>query len=119
MSCYEKLKVIRCKVDSKTDVYDLEKKFSELFTNKPGGFSVAPVQDLEYIDYIYSEEYGVNCGEYGFARYLTEKESEKYLPMFKKIIPNIKANNLRCVEFCWYNCSEAKLYYDVGLEEFL
>ncbi len=37
----------------------------------------------------------------------------------KTIKPNVKADDLRAVDFCWYNCSEAPLYFDVCEEEWI
>lgn len=119
MSDYVREKVVRCKVDPKIDLYDLECEYSKLFTNKPGGFSVAPTEDSEYIDYIFEYEYGSSTGEYGIARYLTEKEIEEYIPIFKEIIPDVKADDLRCVDFCWYNCCEAPTYFEVNTEDWI
>lgn len=36
-----------------------------------------------------------------------------------QIYPDVRKEDLRAVEFCWYDCSEAPLYYDVNEEEWL
>lgn len=123
MSEYNHERVIRCKVNLKKlgieDIFDLEDLYSDLFGyGTINQFNVAPVEEMEYIDYILYNEYD-GMGEFGHARYLTESEQEKYLPIFKQIIPDVKANDLRAVDFCWYNCSEAPLYFDVCEEEWL
>ena len=117
MSEYKHKKVIRCKVDLKKlgieNIFDLEDLYPDLFGYRTiNQFNVAPVEEMEYIDYVLYNEY--DCmGEFGYARYLTEAEQEKYLPIFKQIISSVKADDLRAVDFCWYNCSESPLYFDV------
>ena len=37
----------------------------------------------------------------------------------KTIKPNVKADDLRAVDFCWYNSFEAPLYFDVCEEEWI
>ena len=122
MSDYEHEKVIRCKVDLKklgiSDIYDLEDMYPNLFGYGIEKFQIAPVDQLEYIDYVLFNEYD-DSYDFGYARYLTKKELEKYFPIFQQIIPNVQENDLRAVEFCWYNCSEAPLYFDVVYEEWL
>lgn len=123
MSDYYHERVIRCKIDLKKlgieSIFQMEDLYPNLFgygsINK---FNVAPVEEQEYIDYVLYNECD-DVGEFGAARYLTEPEQEKYLPIFKQIIPNVKADDLRAVDFCWYNCSEAPLYFDVYEEEWL
>lgn len=122
MSEYNHEKVIRCKVDLKKlgieDIFDIEDLYPDLFGGSINQFNVAPVEEMEYIDYVLYNEY--DCiGEFGYARYLTELEQKKYLPIFKQIISDVKADNLRAVDFCWYNCSEAPLYFDVCEEEWI
>lgn len=123
MSDYYHERVIRCKIDLKKlgieSIFQMEDFYPNLFgygsINK---FNIAPVEEQEYIDYVLYNECD-DVGEFGSARYLTEPEQEKYLPIFKQIIPNVKADDLRAVDFCWYNCSEAPLYFDVCEEEWL
>lgn len=108
MSDYQHERVIRCKVDLKKlgieDIFDLENLYPDLF-------GYGSINQLN-IDYVLYNEYD-NAGEFGYSRYLIEDEQEKYLPIFKQIIPSVKADDLRAVDFCWYNCSEAPLYFDV------
>lgn len=123
MSDYNHERVIRCKVDLKKleieDIFDLEDLYPNLFgCGTINQFNVAPVEEMEYIDYVLYNEYD-NAGEFGTSRYLTGAELEKYLPIFKQIISNVTADDLRAVDFCWYNCCEAPLYFDVCEEEWL
>ena len=57
-------------------------------------------------------------GDYGKIRSLYESEKEKYLPVFKQLDPEIDMNNVRLVEFCWYNGTEAPDYYNEVYDDF-
>ena len=78
---------------------------------KGGKFEIAPTEgdflDLVIVSHI------CDGGEYGNSRYLTDEEVNKYLPMFKEILPFARAEDMRYVTFSWYNCSEAPDYFDV------
>ena len=122
MSDYKYMRVIRCKIDMNkigvSSLWDLEDKFPELFDiSKSNYFEKAPVEEKNYLDYVLKSE--ISCGDWGKARYLTDNEENKYLPLFKQIYPDVEGKDLRAVEFCWYDCSEAPLYYDVVEEEWL
>jgi hypothetical protein len=97
-------------VDDDFDFY-LESTFPELFEyGTKGKFQRAPTTE-EFIDYVIDKEWDAD-GEYGKTRALTDNEKAKYLPIFRKVDPNINMDFVRLVEFCWYNCSEAPSYYD-------
>lgn len=81
-----------------------------------GKFQLSPTNE-PFIDYVIDYEYGA-CGEYGKTRALTEREKEKYLPVFQKIDPNVNMNFVRLVDFCWYNGCEAPDYYDEEKDDF-
>lgn len=124
MSDYRYMRVIRCKVDldkiSVSSLWDLEDKFLDLFDmNLPRYFEKAVVENDEYLDYVLESKIDDNGGDWGKSRYLTENEANKYLVLFSEIYPDVKRDDLRAVEFCWYDCSEAPLYYDVNEEEWL
>lgn len=123
MSVYEHMKVIRCKVDMDkigvSSLWDLEDKFPDLFDrNLPNYFEKAVVEEEDYLDYVYESKMD-DGGDWGRSRYLTDNEANKYLTLFSQIYPDVTRDDLRAVEFCWYNCSEAPLYYDVEEEEWL
>lgn len=103
MSDYQHEKVIRCKVDLKKlgieDIFDLENLYPNLFGyGSINQLNIAPVEEMEYIDYVLYNEYD-NAGEFGYSRYLTEDEQEKYLPIFKQIFSDVRADDLRAVDF--------------------
>jgi hypothetical protein len=127
MSDYVREKVLRvpvdrlnlCFTDEEMDDlgWSIEKRFSDIFGYADiGKFQFAPTYE-NFIDFVLDYEYGA-CGEYGKTRALTEREKEKYLPVFQKIDPDVNMDFVRLVEFCWYNCCEAPDYYDETKDDF-
>ena len=97
------------------DPYDLEEKFPK---TEFGKFCiegmVAYKSGYDYSRYVSLElysTYGVEDSDFGRSRFLTEKEQEKYVPLFNQIIPDLDPNKLKYVEFCYYNCCECQDYY--------
>lgn len=127
MSDYRHMRVIRCKVDMNkigvSSLWDLENKFSEfsdLFDmNFSRYFTKAPVEEENYLDYVLESKGSYNGGGWGKSRYLTDNEAAKYLTLFSMIYPDVERKDLRAVEYCWYDCSEAPLYFNVIEEEWL
>ncbi len=130
MSDYHRNKVLRVPFDKVglnpndyDDVgYDLWKKFGDMFYwngSSTGKFDIAPTEEF-FIDFVLESEYGADCGEWGKVRELTEVEMALYEPVFKKLYDNINMRDVRLVEYCWYNCSEAPGYYsmDKGKDPF-
>lgn len=73
-------------------------------------FQIAPTEE-SYIDYVLEYEYDADR-EYGKTRKLYDSEKAKYLPVFQQLDPDVNMDDVRLVEFCWYNCCEAPDYYD-------
>ena len=124
MSDSRYMRVIRCKVDMNkigvSSIWDLEDKFPELFDiSLPRYFAKAPVEEENYLDYVLESKVSYDDGDWGKARYLTDNEAVKYLALFSQIYPDVEIKDLRAVEFCWYDCSEAPLYFNVAEEEWL
>lgn len=122
MSDYCRCKVIRLKVSpaqlNVESLWDLENKFPELFKFTNGkGFEVAPTEK-DFIDYLLSSTYGEENSDFGRVRKLTEKEFLKYLPLFKILYPEVTIEDLRLVDYCWYNCAEAPDYFDESTDNF-
>lgn len=118
MSDYYHLKVIRMRADLERlgvdDIWDLEEKkeFKELFDSKQEHhMTIAPTEE-RFIDYVIFDRCE-GLGDFGFARMLTESEIQKYLPLFQQLDPTVKPDELRLVEYCFYNCSEAPDYFEV------
>ena len=120
MSDYNRMKVIRMRVNPSdfgcSDVYEISKlpKYKHLFAGreKINKFDVAPTEE-HFIDYILFDEYPSDSGDYGFARYLSDKELQKFIPLFKNFKEDVSKEDLRFVDFCWYTCCEAPDYFDV------
>lgn len=77
-----------------------------------GKFQIAPTEDF-FVDFVLNVDSGNS--DYGRTWELTSKEFEKYVKIFRSIIPEsepIPYDKLRLVEFCWYNASEAPNYFN-------
>ena len=113
MSDYSRSKVIRCRIKSEwnLDVWDLESAYPNKFKFPClNAFEVAPTEE-PFIDYVLFHSYGEESGDFGFTRKLEIEEIEQYLPLFKEIIPNCTSDDLRYVDYCFYNCTEAPDYF--------
>ena len=115
MSDYVKQKVLRVPAEkygfTGDDFWDLEYLRPDLFKyGKENSFQTAPTSEM-FIDYVLEYEYGAASVDYGKTRALTDREKEKYLPVFQQVIPEIDMDDVRLVEFCWYNGYEAPDYY--------
>ncbi|MBR2502716.1 MAG: hypothetical protein IKB62_01180 [Oscillospiraceae bacterium] len=122
MSDYVKQKVLRVPAEkygfTGDDFWGLEFKRPELFSyGKEKKFQTAPTSE-KFIDYVLEYEYGAASTDYGKTRALTDREKEKYLPVFQQVIPDINMDDVRLVEFCWYNGYEAPDYYDDEYDSF-
>lgn len=71
-------------------------------------------EENKFIDYILEYEYGSGKGDFGRSRYLSEKEKDKWVEIFRQILPEVDKDKLRIVEYCYYNSSEPQTYYDVA-----
>jgi len=66
-----------------------------------------------YIDWVYYHTYGEESGDWGNVRLLTEKEFNVIKPYFDKLCVNYKYEDLRLVDYCYYNCCEPPDYYEI------
>lgn len=130
MSVYKKEKVVRVRVDEDyikehlevEDILDIDtdERYEDLFNyGVVGKFQIAPTEDF-FIDYVINSEYVYDCGEYGKTRHLSETELTKYRDIFSKITSPelINDENIRVVEYCWYNCTECESYFDEVDDDF-
>ena len=122
MSDYRKEKVLRIPIEkcgiNKHMARALEGNHPDLFNMCADRyFQIAPTEG-DFIDYVLKSEIDDGYGEYGKVRELTFNEKVKYLPVFQQIIPNVNMNDVRLVEYCWYDCSEAPDYYDEADDPF-
>lgn len=130
MSDYQRIKVVRypvtrgelaqiVKSDEDDLGYLLEKKFPDLVEyDVPGKFYWGTTYPRTFLDYCVEEEYGADAGEWGKIRELTQNEKRKYGELFRQILPIVNEDDLRVVEYCYYNCSEAPDYYNIEDDPF-
>ena len=83
-----------------------------------GRFQWSPTYPRKFIDFVLDYEYDCD-GEYGKVRELYPSEKMKYLPIFQKVLPGLDTmDDVRLVEFCYYNGYEADDYYDLKDDPF-
>ena len=73
------------------------------------GFHVA-LTTRKFIDYVLKCEV-TEKESYGETRALTKSEREEYEPVFRELFPDIEMEQVRYVEFAWYDSTEAPDYY--------
>lgn len=98
-------------------IWCAERAFPELFSyGECGKFMFAPTYNT-FLDYVIDYEYGAN-GEYGKVRDLYEGEKAKYLSVFQEVLPNTNMDDVRLIEYCYYNGCEAPDYYKLEDDPF-
>lgn len=100
------------------DVWDCEPYLKELLGElydyrKKSHFSLECTDNGYYIDWVYYSTYGEESGDFGFVRLLTQKELDIIKPYFDKLGVTYKDEDLRVVNYCYYNCCEAPDYYNI------
>lgn len=119
MSDYEREKVLRVPLDKyfpNMDRYEFEDEYIDIFKEgygKSKDYFTLSCTESNFLDYVLYASYGIEYGDYGHARLLTETEKEKYKPVFEKIIHNINMDDVHYVDYCFYNCCEAPDYYEI------
>lgn len=129
MSDYVHQKVVRLpfpkeileKCDT-TDPYDcetyLKEKLGDLWESRnKNSFEIGFTDSKEYIDWVYYNTYGEEYGDWGHVRLLTQKELDTIKPYFDKLEVSYKDEDLRLVDYCYYNCSEPTDYYDLTSDD--
>jgi hypothetical protein len=126
MSDYKHQKVIRIpfpkeflKKCNTEDPYDcesyLKEKLGEFWEHKDNNsFTLECTDKAYYIDWVYYYTYGEESGDWGSVRLLTDKELEVIRPYFDKIGVVYEDEDLRLVDYCYYNCSEPSDYYKLN-----
>ena len=126
MSYYKHEKVLRVPADKYKHYFNLqddyghekEEQWPSLFSySEVGKFQLAPTEEL-YIDYALESDYDIYSGDWGKVRALYQEEKEEFKPIFQQIIPDINMDDVRLVDFCWYNATEAKGYYYLESDNF-
>lgn len=76
-------------------------------------FEVEITDERPYIDLVLYYSYGEECGDWEKASYLSDKEKEFFASYFDKLDITFEPDDLRKVDYCWYNCSEPPDCYNV------
>ena len=97
--------------------WSLEHAFPNLWGwGDEGKFQFAPTETA-YIDYVLDYEYGSE-GDWGKVRELYDSEKTKYAPIFARIIENLDMNDVRLVEYSYWNACDAPDYFDITQDKF-
>lgn len=122
MSDYLHNKVVRLplpkEILSKYDDFGIDDYLKELLgelwrNTEKNSFDLTYTEGGYYIDWIYYSTYGEESGDYGFVRMLTENELNVIKPYFDKLGIEYKDDDLRVVDYCYYNACEPPDYYDI------
>ena len=97
--------------------WSLEHAFPNLWGwGDKGKFQFAPTETA-YIDYVLDYEYGSE-GDWGKVRELYDSEKEKYAPIFAQVIKDLDMNDVRLVEYSYWNACDAPDYFDITQDRF-
>lgn len=129
MSCYEHNKSIRLLVtdnvlkdldfedwDALCDGFDdiVEEKYPELsLCTRVPRLSISWSDTQHYIELLLYHEFDVGDGGWAIANMLSDKEAEFFVPIFNRVGLNVKAEDLRKVDYCWYNCCDPPDCFDI------
>lgn len=108
-------KAVRLKIDLDTakHIFNVDDKWDIIELLEKTKFSVAPTEAM-FIDLELKTDTDLE-GDWGRSRELYPTEFIKYLNIFREIIPetiNITPENLRLVEYCFYDSCDAPDYFD-------
>lgn len=76
-------------------------------------FETEVTDERSYIDLVLYYSYGEECGDWEKASYLSDKEKEFFASYFDKLGIVFETDDLRKVDYCWYNCYEPPDCYNV------
>lgn len=114
MSEYCHRKAVRMKISAEEacKIFEVDDKWNIMDYLEKTEFEVAPTNQF-FIDY------NLPCsndaeGDWGRTRRLVNAEYLKYGNKFSKLLKRriVMPDELRLVEYCWYDCSEAPDYFD-------
>lgn len=88
------------------DSYDTENDFTI-----NDGYDYATRKEDYFLDYQLEYEYGAS-GDFESVRLLTDTEFQKYSRMFAKYFNEIGRDELRLVEYCYYNGVDEPSVYE-------
>lgn len=105
------------------DIEDFIEQFDELVNEKCPElyhcgdkipyFEVEVTDERSYIDLVLYYSYGEECGDWEKANYLSDKEKDFFASYFYKLGIAFETDDLRKVDYCWYNCCEPPDCYNV------
>lgn len=114
MSDYCHRKVIRMKISEEEacKIFGVDDGWGVSDLLEKTEFEIAPTSDF-FLDYVLSSRNDAE-GDWGRTRELYSSEYMKYSAKFEKLLKDriVKPSELRLVEYCWYDCSEAPDYFD-------
>lgn len=130
MSDYEHKKAIRLPITEPLirkigfdDIEDFIEQFDELVNEKCPElyhcgdkipfFEAEVTDERSYIDLALYYSYGEECGDWEKASYLSDKEKDFFALYFDKLGIAFETDDLRKVDYCWFNCSEPPDCYNV------
>lgn len=114
MSDYCHRKAIRMKIslEEACRIFGVDDKWDIMDYLEKTEFEVASTSQF-FIDYNLPCNY-YGDGDWGKTRRLGNAEYVKYSSKFSKLLKSriVMPDELRLVEYCWYDCSEAPDYFD-------
>ena len=114
MSEYCHRKVIRMKISEEEacKIFGVDDAWGVSDLLEKTEFEIAPTFDF-FLDYVLSSRNDAE-GDWSRTRELYSSEYMKYSAKFEKLLKDriVKPSELRLVEYCWYDCSEAPDYFD-------
>lgn len=130
MSDYEHKKAIRLPITEPlirkfgfNDMEDFIEQFDQLVNEKCPElyhcrdripyFETEVTDERSYIDLVFYCSYGEECGDWEKASYLSDKEKDFFALYFDKLGITFETDDLRKVDYCWYNCCEPPDCYNV------
>lgn len=127
MSDYVKKKGIRYRIPKEIyeeldDKYDFDLMYNNGIAKELGlsddfkfdsGYDYDNDKSNYYLDKVLFYKYGAN-GDYWKSRKLTDEEAKLHIDDFKKVFPNITSDELRYVDYCYYNGCDAPDVFEEG-----
>ena len=114
MSEYCHRKVIRMKISEEEvcKIFGVDDGWGVSDLLEKTEFEIDPTSDF-FLDYVLSSRNDAE-GDWGRTRRLSNAEYVKYGSKFRKLLKRriVMPNELRFVEYCWCDCSEAPDYFD-------
>lgn len=129
MSCWRKQTVLRLPyaavgIVGEGEVRAFERAHSDKLQWREGSFAPTLCEGGAYtfLDYILRDEYPLrrHSGSAWEARGLSDREKEKYLPVFQTLFPDLTPEQMDAVRRCqivWYDGTDQPYCYDIEEEE--